>query len=105
MSKIYVTDREGKEHEFEAKVGISVMEILRENDMPIEAICGGCCSCATCHIYADEEWRARISPQGEDEIELLEDDPNNKDNSRLSCQIQFSDELDGFRLTIAPQSW
>ena len=104
MSKIYVTDRDGKEHELEAKSGESVMAILRENDMPIEAICGGSCSCATCHIYADGEWAARVGPQSEDEAELLADDAHKKDSSRLSCQIQFTDELDGFRLTLAPKS-
>ena len=60
MSKLVVTDREGKPHELDGTVGWSVMEIIRENNLPIEAACGGCCACATCHVYVEEEWLDRL---------------------------------------------
>ncbi len=56
MARMIVVDRDGKEHEIEAKTGLKIMEILRELDYGVAAICGGLCSCATCHIYVDEQW-------------------------------------------------
>ena len=60
MPKLIVTDREGEPHELDATVGWSVMEIIRENNLPIEAACGGCCACATCHVYVEEDWLDRL---------------------------------------------
>ena len=60
MPKLIVTDRKGERHELDGTVGWSVMEIIRENNLPIEAACGGCCACATCHVYVEEEWLDRL---------------------------------------------
>jgi 2Fe-2S ferredoxin len=105
MARMIVVDRDGKEHEIEAKTGLKVMEILRELDYGVAAICGGLCSCATCHIYVDEKWAPRLpAPQG-DELELLNELPDfNKATSRLSCQVDFTDALSGIKVTVAADS-
>jgi len=103
MAHIQVIDREGEEHTIEATVGWSVMEIIRENDLPIEAACGGCCACATCHVYVDEAWLARLEPASDEEDRMLDEAYQVQENSRLSCQIAFSDELDGLKVTLAPE--
>jgi len=104
MATIYVTDREGKEHALEVAIGLSIMESLREIDDGVEALCGGMCSCATCHVYIDPEWGPRLSERGDDELELLEDTECFKgQESRLSCQITVTAELDGMRLIVAPE--
>jgi len=103
MSKIIVTDREGVTTTIEGDTGLSVMENLRDNDFPIAAICGGCCSCATCHVYVEESWFVKLPERSEDEGELLDGSGHMQPTSRLSCQIEFTDELDGLALTIAPE--
>jgi 2Fe-2S ferredoxin len=104
MATIYVTDREGNEHVLEVATGLSIMEPLREIDDGVEALCGGMCSCATCHVYIDPEWSPRLSERGDDELELLEDTECFKNQeSRLSCQITMTAELDGLRITVAPE--
>jgi len=103
MPKIYVTDRNGEKHDLAADTGDSLMEVIRDNDLDIEAICGGCCSCATCHVYIDQEWRDRINEMSDEEIELLEDEQYYVESeSRLSCQIFIDDKLDGLVLKVAP---
>ncbi len=103
MAKIYVTDREGKDHELEATKGWSVMEIIRENDLPIEAACGGCCACATCHVYVDEAWLPKLKAADDEEDRMLDEAYQVQENSRLSCQLNFTDELDGLKVTLAPE--
>ena len=104
MGKIVVTDRAGDKHEIELASGDNLMEPLRELDNGIEALCGGMCSCATCHIFVDADWKARLNPAQDDELELLEETESyQEDSSRLACQIDFSDELDGMSFTIAPE--
>jgi 2Fe-2S ferredoxin len=103
MAKLFVTDREGAEHTLEGTSGWSVMEIIREHNLPIEAACGGCCACATCHVYVDEEWLGRLSEPSPDEGMMLDEAFQVRDNSRLSCQIKYSDALDGLRVTLAPE--
>lgn len=104
MATMYVTDREGGEHVIEIKAGGNVMEPLREIDNGVEALCGGMCSCATCHVYVDDDWAAKLGEVRDDELELLEDtECFRAGNSRLSCQLEMSPELDGMRLTIAPE--
>ena len=104
MGKIVVTDRAGDTHEVEMTPGQSFMDPLREMDAGIEALCGGMCSCATCHIFVPEAWAAKLDPAQDDELELLEETECYKQGeSRLSCQIEFSDELDGMEFTIAPE--
>ncbi len=103
MSRIHVVDRDGDEHEVDAWVGVPLMETLRELDYGVAAICGGQCSCATCHVYVDESWLDRLPAQHDDEDELLEDLEFRRPNSRLSCQIPFTEELTGIRVTLAPE--
>ena len=104
MGKIFVTDRAGGEHEIELNAGENLMEPLRELDNGIEALCGGMCSCATCHIFVEPQWFAKLESAQDDELELLEEtECFRKDESRLSCQIEFADELDGMKFTIAPE--
>lgn len=103
MPSIIATDREGVEHRIEATVGWSVMEILREAGLPIEAACGGCCSCATCHVYVDPAWLVKLTPPAKDETMMLDEAFQVRDESRLSCQIPFTAELDGLRVTLAPE--
>jgi 2Fe-2S ferredoxin len=103
MPKIVVTDRDGQQHEVEGRAGLKVMETLRELDYGVLAICGGLCSCATCHVHVSSDWVDKLPPQEGDEKELLMElshyDPA---RSRLSCQLEFTEELDGLALTIAP---
>ena len=76
MARMIVVDRDGKEHDIEAKPGLKIMEILRELDYGVAAICGGLCSCATCHVYVDESWAARLPKPQSDELELLNELPD-----------------------------
>ena len=103
MADLKVLDRDGEEHTIEGKAGVSVMETLREFEWGVAAICGGMCSCATCHIYVDEAWSGRLPAAQPDEKELLQEltgyDPA---RSRLSCQVQFDDSLSGLKLELAP---
>jgi ferredoxin, 2Fe-2S len=105
MARMIVVDRDGKEHEIEAKTGLKVMEILRELDYGVAAICGGLCSCATCHVFVEESWVSRLpKPQG-DEAELLKELSDYREGtSRLSCQVDFTDALNGLKVTIAPDT-
>ena len=103
MPKLFVTDREGVRHEIDATVGWSVMEIIREHNLPIEAACGGCCACATCHVYVDEAWLPRLEAANSDESMMLDEAFEVRDNSRLSCQIKFGEALDGMQVTLAPE--
>ena len=106
MARLAVTDREGRQVEIEGRTGISVMENIRELDDSVDAICGGLCSCATCHVHVDPEWLAKLPPRHEEEDLLVGDsmyfDP---ERSRLSCQITLTDELDGLTLTVAPEEF
>ncbi len=104
MGKIFVTDRAGQQHDIVIEAGGNIMESLRELDNGVEALCGGMCSCATCHIFVDHKWYAKLAPAQDDELELLEETESfRKDESRLSCQLGFTEELDGMRFTIAPE--
>jgi 2Fe-2S ferredoxin len=105
MARMIVVDRDGKEHEIEAKSGLKIMEILRELDYGVAAICGGLCSCATCHVYVDPAWTGRLPKPQSDEAELLRELADYKEPvSRLSCQVDFTDELSGLKVAIAPDS-
>jgi 2Fe-2S ferredoxin len=102
MALLRVVDRDGVEHEVDAKPGLKVMETLRELDYGVAAICGGMCSCATCHVYVDPEWTSKLPEPMSDERELLTELSHHEQNSRLSCQLEFTNELAGLRVTIAP---
>lgn len=104
MPTLIVTTREGEERAVDAEAGLSVMEVIRDNGFDeLLALCGGCCSCATCHIMIDPEFAAKLPPLSEDENDLLDSSSFRDDTSRLSCQIEFTDTLDGMRVTIAPE--
>ncbi len=105
MATIYVKDREGADHVLEIEVGASLMEPLRElNGGAIEALCGGMCSCATCHVFISTEWANKVPSPGDDELELLEGtECFDEGQSRLCCQVTMTDELNGMQLTIAPE--
>ena len=100
---IYVVDREGVQHELEAGEGNSVMEVIRDAGLPVEAICGGQCVCTTCHVYVDEEWKDKLENMQEMEKVLVEDSGSYQENSRLSCQIDYSDAINGLKVTLAPE--
>lgn len=102
MPILTVIDREGTAHALEADAGLTLMEIMRDNGFDeLLALCGGCCSCATCHIHVDPEFIGKVSPMSDDENDLLESSSDRAETSRLSCQIFFGDDLDGIRATIA----
>jgi ferredoxin, 2Fe-2S len=104
MAKLIVIDRAGTEHEIDGQDGLSVMEIIRDAGFDeLLALCGGCCSCATCHVKVDPEFSENINPMGEDENDLLDSSDHRDETSRLSCQIPFSSDLDGLRVTIAQE--
>ena len=105
MGKIHVTDREGGQHELEVENGHSLMEPLRNLDSGgIEALCGGMCSCATCHVFVEAPYFDQLDERQDDELELLEGTESYEEaSSRLSCQIIMNDDLNGVRLTIAPE--
>jgi 2Fe-2S ferredoxin len=101
--KIVATDRNGKEHVLEGRDGWSVMEILRDGGLPVAAECGGACACATCHIYVDDEWYAKLAPPSAAEVDMLDMALAVEPTSRLSCQIVCAPALDGIKLTVAPE--
>ncbi|MGE8141991.1 2Fe-2S iron-sulfur cluster-binding protein [Novosphingobium sp. NPDC080210] len=104
MPKLVVVNRAGEEKEIEASAGVSVMEAIRDNGFDeLLALCGGCCSCATCHVYVDPAFADKVSALSEDENDLLDSTDHRNETSRLSCQIEMSDALDGLKVTIAPE--
>ena len=104
MPKLIVINRDGAETEVEAKAGNSVMEAIRDNGFDeLLALCGGCCSCATCHVYVEPGFADRLPKLTEDESDLLDSSDHRTEQSRLSCQIRMSDALDGLRVVIAPE--
>jgi 2Fe-2S ferredoxin len=103
MSKLIVVARTGDEVAIEGKRGKSVMELMRDHGVPdLLALCGGSRSCATCHVWVDTPFVDRLPEAVEEENELLDSSSHRKATSRLSCQIKWTDELDGLRVTLAP---
>ena len=99
--KIYVTDMDGVEHALCANEGERIMEIIVGAGLSLEAICGGSCACATCHVYIHADWLERLKPRAEEEEDMLDMAFSVRSNSRLSCQIEMTPELDGLAMTIA----
>ena len=96
MAKITYIEHDGREHVVEVKTGLSVMEGAIRNNVPgIDADCGGACACATCHVYVDDAWESKTGTKSAMEESMLDFAENVEPNSRLSCQIKVSDELDG----------
>ena len=103
MPKLIVVNREGEESAIEVGDGLTVMEAIRDNGFDeLLALCGGCCSCATCHVHIDSAFQDKLPAMSEDEDDLLESSDHRGESSRLSCQIPFTADLDGLKVTIAP---
>ena len=104
MPTIHVTIRNGSQRTIEGETGKSLMLNLRDGGIDeILALCGGCASCATCHVYVDNDWLGLLAEIGPDQDDLLDCADSRTTNSRLSCQIPFTDELDGITVTVAPE--
>lgn len=104
MTAVLVTLRNGSVTSLAAEPGLSLMETIRDAGIDeLLALCGGCCSCATCHVLVDDDWLARVGPPGVDESDLLDSSAHRTEASRLSCQVKITDALDGLRVTIAPE--
>lgn len=104
MPKLIVVTREGEEREIEGDAGLSVMEVIRDAGIDeILALCGGCCSCATCHVHVDPDFAAKLPKMSEDENDLLDSSAGRDATSRLSCQIELTDALDGLKVRIAAE--
>ena len=103
MSKIFVNSREGSVHELQAEEGLTLMEIIRDAGLDIEAACGGCCACATCHIYVDKDWIEKLPKIKDEEESMLDQAFYVTSESRLGCQIEYENEFNGIKLTLAPE--
>ena len=101
MGHLLITDEDGTQTKINAKPGKNFMAILRDNDYDIPAICGGTCACGTCHILIEQDWNEQLTKPLPEEKDLLEKLENyDEDASRLACQIDYHDALDGLSLTI-----
>ena len=104
MPKLIVTLRDGEEREIEGAAGLSVMEIIRDAGVDeILALCGGCCSCATCHVHVDPEFADKLPAMTEAENDRLDSASTRDEGSRLSCQLPFDASLDGLKVRIAEE--
>ena len=104
MPKLIVVNRSGEEQTVDGDTGLSVMELIRDNGFDeLLALCGGCCSCATCHVHIDPAFADKLPKMGEDENDLLDSTDTRDANSRLSCQIPVTDAMDGLTVTIAAE--
>ena len=106
MPKIIFIESDGTRHEVDVENGYSVMEAAINNDIDgIVAECGGACACATCHSYVDEAWLDKMPPMDDMEDSMLDAAFERKDNSRLTCQIEVKDELDGLVIHVADNEY
>lgn len=104
LPKVFVTRRSGEVQVVEAELNRTLMEVIRDDGMSeLLALCGGCCSCATCHVYVDPASEPLLPAVSADETALLEGSEQRQGNSRLSCQIRITPDLDGLAVTIAPE--
>jgi len=105
LAKIFATDRDGTKYELDAGPQSSLMEILRQAGLSIEALCSGSCQCATCHVHIEQPWLGRLKPRTDFELATLESEGSEmRADSRLACQIAWTDDLDGIVLTVAPEA-
>ena len=104
MAELTIVTREGVEHRLDLEPGITLMETIRNAGIDeLLALCGGSCSCATCHVHVDPAFADRLPPMSEDENDLLDSSDHRDATSRLSCQIQVTAALDGMRVRIAEE--
>lgn len=103
MPKLHVTMRTGEQREIECRNGLTIMEAIRNTGFEDAfALCGGGCSCGTCHVIVADDWVGRVGPVGPFEDDMLDASPHRAPASRLSCQVHMCEALDGVRVTIAP---
>lgn len=104
MPQLIVTTREGDTRTLEGGVGLSIMEVIRDGGVDeLLALCGGVCSCATCHVHVDPDFAAALPAMSEDENDLLDSSSHRDATSRLSCQVRMTDALSGLRVKIAAE--
>ena len=104
MAKLIVVTRDGTEHEIEGDTGLTIMENIRDAGFDeLLALCGGCCSCATCHVHVDAAFADQLPPLGDDENDLLDSTGDRDAGSRLSCQLPFGEAMDGLKVRIAKE--
>jgi len=104
MLTLNVITRTGERHVVDASGDRSIMEALRDADVgDIQAICGGMCACATCHVYVEPGYEADLPPVGQDEDDLLDSSDHRRPTSRLGCQVRVNAALDGLHVTVAPE--
>ncbi len=104
MVKLVIVNRAGEETEVEAAEGVSVMEAIRDNGIDeLLALCGGCCSCATCHVHVDTAFWDKLPAMTEDENDLLESSDKRDEFSRLSCQVKLDPSVEGLKVRIAEE--
>ncbi len=104
MGTIIVKTRDGSDITVDAKPGLSVMELIRDAGIDeLLALCGGCCSCATCHVHVDPHFTDKLPTMSEDENDLLDSSDHRNQTSRLSCQMAYSEAVDGLRVVIAQE--
>ena len=107
MVNLYVRERDGTERMITVRPAGSLMEALRDTGTGVEGICGGNCSCGTCHVYVAPDWAARLAPPSAEETDMLDavgDVVERRPTSRLGCQIPLTEALDGIELEIAPEA-
>ena len=101
MVQITYVEHDGTEHLVDSQSGVSLMQAAIDNLVPgIDADCGGECSCATCHVMVEESWVEKVGAPGEMEESMLDLNPERQENSRLSCQVVLSEELDGLSVAM-----
>lgn len=100
MPKLIVINVDGERRELNAPVGKSVMQIVRESVYDLEGACEGALACATCHVHVDAQWYGKLAPPSEDETDMLDFADEPSPTSRLCCQIEMSEDLDGLIITV-----
>ena len=106
MPTLKITDLAGNETTLDASSGDTLMEALRDNGYDdVLAICGGVCSCSSCHCYIEGDWLEKLTPPSEDEHQLVNSTEHYQENSRLSCQVTLTDDMDGMVVKIARQDY
>ena len=104
MPQFKIVSHSGESKTVEASEGRTVMEVIRDNGFDeLLALCGGCCSCATCHVFVDEAYVDKLPAMSDDENDLLDSSDHRAPNSRLSCQIPVSSAIEGMTVIIAPE--
>jgi len=104
MPNITIVNHAGESSVVDAPEGRTLMEVIRDNGIDeLLALCGGCCSCATCHVFVDAAYLDRLPAMSEDESDLLDSSEHRNETSRLSCQVPVTAVLEGATITIAPE--